>query len=161
MSYPDDLLRLARSIVSHDAGSQAALRRSLSTSYYGLFHLLISEAAFNWKREELRPELGRLFQHGKMKDASNRQQAEIRQLLKGPDMLPGDRATLELLEIVAASFVEIQQKREEADYNTATIWTESQVLGHINEVERAFAAWREIRGEPPAQAYLLSLLGRR
>jgi len=35
-----------------------------------LFHLLISEAAANWSRVELRPALGRIFEHGKMKNAS-------------------------------------------------------------------------------------------
>ena len=49
---------------------QAGLRRAVSTAYYSLFHLLISEATSNWSRAEQRPALGRIFEHGKMKNAS-------------------------------------------------------------------------------------------
>lgn len=46
---------------------QASLRRAISTSYYALFHLLISEATRNWKQSSQRPALGPIFptwQHG-------------------------------------------------------------------------------------------------
>ena len=36
---------------------QASLRRALSTAYYALFHLLISEAVANWNRVNLRQRL--------------------------------------------------------------------------------------------------------
>src|SRR5580658_8841910 len=42
---------------------QASLRRAVSTSYYALFHLLISEAALNWRQSNQRATLGRYFQH--------------------------------------------------------------------------------------------------
>src|SRR2546422_11077721 len=44
----DDLLALARRTLERDAGRgrprQASLRRTISTAYYALFHLLVHEA---------------------------------------------------------------------------------------------------------------------
>ena len=161
MEYADDLLRLARVTALHNGDSQAAQRRSVSTAYYALFHLLVSAATMNWARTELRPELGRLFQHARMKDASNKIHAEIHQQLNSKDLPAGERATLAILGKVATTFVEIQQKREEADYNTARTWTLTEVLGHVDEVEAAFRSWRTISHEARSQGFLLSLLGRR
>jgi hypothetical protein len=47
MSLPADLLAQARRLVSLDPRRprQASLRRAISTAYYALFHLLISEAS--------------------------------------------------------------------------------------------------------------------
>ena len=45
MAYPDELLELARELANLHPGHphQASLRRAVSTAYYALFHLLISE----------------------------------------------------------------------------------------------------------------------
>ena len=40
-------------------------------------------------------------------------------------------------------------------------WTQSDVLSQIADVSLAFESWKAIRDEPIAQAYLLSLLGKR
>lgn len=61
MAFPDDLLELAQDLRNlHPEGlrHQANLRRAVSTAYYALFHLLISEATANWARPELRAILG-------------------------------------------------------------------------------------------------------
>lgn len=46
MAYPDDLLQFAQEIANlhPDEAHQPSLRRALSTGYYALFHLLISDA---------------------------------------------------------------------------------------------------------------------
>ena len=69
MAYADELLELAQDIANlhPDHPHQASLRRAVSTAYYALFHLLISEATANWQRPELRAVLGRVFDHGPMK----------------------------------------------------------------------------------------------
>src|SRR6266567_7288616 len=61
MAFPDDLLELAQDLRSlHSEGPhQASLRRAVSTAYYALFHLLISEATANWARPELRVPLSK------------------------------------------------------------------------------------------------------
>ena len=72
MAHAEDLLELARHLANLERiqPRQAYLRRAVSTAYYALFHLLISEATLNWGRSDLRAELGRVFAHGKMKSAS-------------------------------------------------------------------------------------------
>jgi uncharacterized protein (UPF0332 family) len=64
MAYHDDLLRLASDLALKQGATQAELRRAVSTAYYALFHLLVSEATLNWKRDSSRNALGRMFDHG-------------------------------------------------------------------------------------------------
>jgi len=51
MAYPDDLLQLAQEIANlhSDVAHQPSLRRAVSTGYYALFHLLISDAIANYR----------------------------------------------------------------------------------------------------------------
>jgi hypothetical protein len=62
---------------------------------------------------------------------------------------------------VTDTFIEAQQRREEADYDTGKGWTQTDVVTLIDAVAAAFESWKAIREEPAAQAYLVSLLGRR
>ena len=56
MAFADDLLDLSKQLANLEPENprQASLRRAVSTAYYALFHLLISEATRNWKRAEHR-----------------------------------------------------------------------------------------------------------
>lgn len=73
MAYHDDLLTLARELVNKGpSATQADLRRAVSTAYYAIFHLLVSEATLNWSRDSSRNALGRMFDHGLMKRVSER-----------------------------------------------------------------------------------------
>src|ERR1700722_14135107 len=85
MAFADDLLALAQDIADLPSVErrQASIRRPISTAYYALFHLLISEASLNWARPELRPILGRLFDHGPMLSASVSQEAKLNGYLNG------------------------------------------------------------------------------
>src|SRR5579859_5592687 len=76
MAFHDDLLRQSLQLIHNEPRNpkQASLRRAVSTAYYALFHLLISEAVSNWSRVSLRTALGRAFDHNTMKAASNRVQ---------------------------------------------------------------------------------------
>ena len=56
---------------------QASLRRAISTAYYALFHLLISEAVLNWRRAEDRVELARMFEHAHMRSTCASQRDEL------------------------------------------------------------------------------------
>ncbi|HMC62457.1 MAG TPA: hypothetical protein VKJ01_24900, partial [Candidatus Solibacter sp.] len=64
------------------------------------------------------------------------------------------------LYIVVNTFVEAQQSRNAADYDTSRVWTQVDALDLIALVEAAFESWNAIREEPVAQAYLVSLLGK-
>lgn len=70
MGYPHDLLAAAHSFRAVESETQATLRRSLSTAYYALFHLLIEDACTLWIEPAHRSRLSRQFDHRRMKDAS-------------------------------------------------------------------------------------------
>ncbi len=163
MQFADDLLELAQLLANLDAAipRQASLRRAVSTAYYALFHLLIAEATPNWSRAELRPMLGRVFEHGNMKSASERIVSDYNaQLKRNPPPSP-QLTVLQHLHTDANTFVQSQQRRNDADYDTSRDWTRTEVLSQVDAVAAAFDSWRVIREEPVAQAYLVSLLGKR
>ncbi len=160
MAFADELLDLSSDLVNLDGENprQASLRRAVSTAYYALFHLLISEATLNWSQVEQRPALSRIFDHGRMKSASEEKRAELkRSFAASPGTIPESGTLVRLYEVVDI-FVKAQQNRNDADYNNARNWTRTSVLEQIEEVAVAFANWNVIRAEPIAQRYLLSLL---
>jgi hypothetical protein len=161
MAFPDDLLGVAQDTANlhPETTHQASLRRAVSTAYYALFHLLISEATANWSRPELRPMLGRYFDHGPMKTASEQKVSEMNAALKNlPPAQASDTAAFHL-RAVAYTFIQAQQRRNDADYDSGKEWTPVEVQTHIDSVREAFQAWSLIRDEDIAQAYLVSLLG--
>lgn len=155
MAYHDDLLNQALHLVHKEPRNprQASLRRAVSTAYYALFHLLISEAVANWNRVNLRAALSRAFDHGIMKAASNRIQ-DTRQF-----PFPGEEpGVVAALKTVAKTFAQLQEKRHIADYDNTTFWTRTEALAQVKSAEQAFATWKPIRNEQVAQAYLVSLV---
>lgn len=154
MAYHDDFLRRALHLVHKEPRNpiQASLRRAVSTAYYALFHLLISEVA-NWSRVNLRTALGRAFDHSTMNAASKRIQDKKKFPFTGED--PG--VVLALRE-VAKAFAQLQEKRHTADYDNTTFWTRTEALAQVKSAEQAFSAWKPIRHEQIAQAYLVSLV---
>jgi hypothetical protein len=161
MAFPDDLLELAQQLTDlhPEKPHQASLRRAVSTAYYALFHLLISEATVNWARPDLRARLGRCFDHGPMKNASKITVAQVNRDAKG-NLLAGSEKTVALhLRTVANAFIQAQQRRNDADYKMDKEWKPIEVATHIASVTEAFETWNVIREDPAAQAYLVSLLG--
>lgn len=163
MPYPGDLIEQARHLAKREPKRprHASLRRSVSTVYYAIFHLLVSEATLNWKRADQRPLLARFFEHGKMRSASEKLRADCSRLInsKPPPAHGAELDRLHHLHRVANAFFLAQQQRHIADYDSARTWYRSEVLSLIDLVELAFQSWRDIREEPEAQAYLFSLLG--
>src|SRR5579863_7948560 len=139
MSFPGDLLDLAQHLAElhNENPQQASLRRAVSTAYYALFHLLISEATANWAREELRGKLGRCFDHGPMKNASEATVAQIKRDLKANALEPKEETTATHLNTVARAFIQAQERRNEADYNIDKHWTPVEVATHIASVTEA------------------------
>jgi uncharacterized protein (UPF0332 family) len=160
MQFAEALLALALHLakLEIEPSRQASLRRAVSTAYYALFHLLVSEATLSWNQVEQRSSVGRLFEHGTMKSASEKQAAELTRHFK---MNPQDSSELTIarnLFKVANTFVRAQQDRHEADYDTSVEWEASEVLDQVDSVSQAFESWKAIREKPEAQAYLLSLM---
>src|SRR4051794_11457828 len=125
-TLPEELLNLASRLATLDGVNtdQATLRRAVSTSYYALFHLLISEATLNWGRSEHRSQIGRLFEHGGMRKASEKVRSDFNKLAKKQTLLTNGPSEVdrELVE-VAEVFLTVQQARIEADYVTGSTWT--------------------------------------
>jgi len=161
MGLADDLLDLAqdRAGLPSEHHRQANLRRAVSTAYYALFHLLISEATTNWARPELRPVLARLFDHGPMNTASVNKESELNAYFNGDPPAGPEREVAGRLRLVAKTFVQAQQRRVDADYNVGRDVDETDMLNQLNEVRAAFKSWNAIRDEASAQAYLLAMLG--
>jgi uncharacterized protein (UPF0332 family) len=162
VAFPDDLLDLAQQLASLDGTNprQATLRRSISTAYYALFHLLISTATQNWNRVETQAAFGRFFEHTKMKSACEKKVSELNEYFKGKPPDSPELTILKHLQTVASTFVQAYHKRADADYDTSKQWTQTEVLLQIDAVAEAFKSWQMIKDEQVAQIYLFSLLGK-
>jgi|ERR1017187_362113 hypothetical protein len=163
MAFPDDLLELAHDLANlhRESPHQASLRRAVSTAYYAIFHLLIFEATANWARPELRAILGRCFDHGQMKAASETKVSQINTAFKDNPPESAEKTVAIHLRTVAKAFIQAQNRRNDADYNMVKEWEPFEVDKQIGSVNEAFKTWSLIRDEAVAQAYLVSLLGRK
>jgi hypothetical protein len=112
MLYHDDLLNQALHLVHLSPSTQASLRRAVSTAYYAVFHLLISEATSNWNNFALRAALGRAYDHGTMKAASGRLSDKRAFPFTGEDP-----RVVANLRFVALAFAQLQENRHFADYD--------------------------------------------
>src|SRR5271154_7107261 len=153
MAFAEDLLKQAFLLLDKEPRNptQASLRRSVSTAYYALFHLLIQEASANWSRSDTREYLARAFEHRTMKEASTRaENADY-----DPSIAP---QVVAKLRSVARAFRELQVQRHLADYSNATKWDRTKASARVNQSKTAFMDWKSIRNEHIAQRYLISLL---
>jgi hypothetical protein len=158
MAHHDDLIQHAAFLSElnlPDEPKQVDLRRAVSAAYYGVFHLLTSEAAQNWKHSSQRHRFARLFDHGRMKTCSSK--VASRPLSDDSAEVPA----AEDLRLVADSFVKLQQARHTADYDNSKVWSRTQVYEMIALAKDAIAAWSRIRERELAQDYLLDLMGTR
>jgi hypothetical protein len=155
MAFHDDLLAQAGELIHKNQPNvtQADLRRAVSTAYYALFHLLISETALNWKRDSSRDAFGRMFEHAVMRRASQRLLDSRLFPFTGVDPALGQN-----LRLVAQAFVQLQDIRHLADYHNGVRWTYVEALREVSTARQAFQIWASIRDEDVAQEYLVSLL---
>ena len=158
MAYPTDLLEQAYHLANREPKrpKQASLRRSVSTAYYALFHLLGIEVAKNWKRAADRSTLARMLEHGTMAkvcDAKSKDFSTRRPPLPGREL-----NVLTHLNTLTGTFVQMYQHRQVADYNNSQKWSRTDVLQKLSLVDAAFQSWHAIRNEPEAQNFLVTLL---
>jgi uncharacterized protein (UPF0332 family) len=142
VAYHDDLQEQAVHLANRDRTrpKQANLRRAVSTAYYSLFHLLISEAVGYWRLKRQRSVLARSFDHRKMKGVCN-----------------GCRSPILEIKGVAVAFVDLQQARHLADYDNSKTWTRMEVNSEVGKARAAFEMWKKAKVHPEAQDFLLSL----
>jgi hypothetical protein len=102
---------------------QASLRRSISSAYYSLFHLLIDDGArVITTNSTLRPYIARTFQHGELKRIADSISAPLAQ--KGHWLSKFFVFPLEPeLVSVCQTFSDLQEMRHMADYDIARTFT--------------------------------------
>lgn len=162
MSYHADLLEQAEHLAGRERRRprQASLRRSVSASYYALFHLLIDEAVGRMfpgnDRKALRDCMARAFSHGTMRESARRFAGGniTPKLVAGLDGLPLQPE----LVVVARIFLVLQQARHEAEYDRTARFTRHEVLRLSNQARRAFSNWRQVRKSLQADVFLAALL---
>lgn len=162
MSLHRDLLQQARHLANNEPRrpKQASLRRATSSDYYALFHLLVFEATGRFvsgsNRQALRSALGRFFSHGEMKNACAKfAKGELPPALQAS--LGGTTLQAEL-KAVAAAFVELQQARHDADYNTEHRFTRPEVADLMDLTDQSFADWNTVRATVQGDVFLVALL---
>lgn len=142
---PTDLINTARFLVNPE---QTNLKRALSTAYYAMFHALCRNCAdsFVGTNEARRSQRAweqayRALNHGHVKDRCNKQEFK--------ENFP------EEIQNFAKKFIELQEKRHEADYNPSCTLTNYDVRNDIDNAaiaieilegattkdKRAFAVW--------------------
>jgi hypothetical protein len=156
MGIAEDLLTLAGRLANPAPiePEQASFRRAISTAYYALFHLLVQEAVQRWNGSATaRFGLERRFEHRTMKDVSN---TVWRGSWRGWST-PSPVVPVEL-QNVASVFVDLQEARQQADYDNAKTWVSMDVQALVADAQFAFDNWSTVRLHPTANEYLLSLL---
>jgi uncharacterized protein (UPF0332 family) len=156
MGIADELQALAGFLATSPspAFEQASFRRSVSTAYYALFHLLIKEAAKRWNGSaEAQLGLERAFKHSNMREISEAVSKGSWKSWRTPQLsIPPE------LQDVAKAFINLQEARHLADYDNTKIWTSTEVDSRLTQARRAFQNWEKIRSDPATQEYLLALL---
>ena len=162
MSLHTDLLQQARQLALKEPRRplQASLRRAISTSYYALFHLLVDDATKRMfpgrDRAALRGCVGRAFVHGDMKSVARQFSSGQLSAKLSPGM-DGQAVQPELAR-VAGTFVDLQQARHEADYDTTRRFARQDVVDPVDRAEQAFVDWNAVRKSIQAEVFLAGLL---
>ena len=162
MSLHADLLKQAHHLATKESRrpSQASLRRAVSSAYYALFHRLVDEATrmmiSRRNRDALRECLSRAFHHSDMKEVCKffaRKQTP-KKLTKALEDLPLQPQLVD----IARAFVDLQEARHQADYNTYRLIKRQEAIHHVQLASKALDDWNSIRKTPQADAFLTGLL---
>ncbi len=160
MSLSSDLLEQAEHLLKRERQRprQASLRRSVSSSYYALFHLLTVETTTligpNMTLDPIQ-RIQRWFDHGEMKRVCG-----MFSVPTAPRQLSAILGTpvSNDMQLIALSFIQLQEARHDADYNLATTWTRLTAQQYAQLARNAFAAWLRVRKSHEANVFALALL---
>ena len=163
MTLHRDLLDQALHLASKEPRrpKQASLRRSVSASYYALYHLLVDSAVRRLlagaDRDGLRNSLRRGFAHRTMKNAAR--QFAAGGLSPKPAAALGGRSIQPQLSSLADTFVDLQEYRHLADYDLTAPFTRDEALGLQLEAELAFDDWNTVRCRLCDRSLIFGTLG--
>jgi hypothetical protein len=163
-----DLLEQAFHLALRERGKpkQASLRRAVSSAYYALFHLLVTDGATVLAPVQppgLRNLISRAFSHSRMRQVCTG-------LIRGNSAQTGNkaipRATRELLQmpldpsvvVVIQAFIDLQEARHDADYDLSLRWNRLQVLELLKAAQQAFQEWVTIRKTANSAVVLAAML---
>jgi hypothetical protein len=137
---------------------QANLRRAISAAYYALFHFLVDEACRAQigslhDQAPFRQVLARAFGHGVMNEACKSFAGGT--LKKGVSKgLPiGFRIPIEIRDL-AATFVDLQDKRHLADYDLTERFKRSDVITLITRVRKDIERFQNLIPTDEKQFFL-------
>lgn len=152
-----ELLEQAEHLIARD-NSQASIRRGVSSAYYVLFHLLITEAVQRLGSHldpQLQARTRRAFAHADMarvcdQFASGSFSKELRTLVA----IPVEPA----LKTVAKTFKDLHDSRLTADYDLAADFDPIEAIVLHGITALAFRDWSKIKHTPNATTFLTALI---
>lgn len=161
MAFHDDLLACAQAMIPvhlppyPPPAPPATLRRGVSTAYYALFHLLVSETMERVIADPLlRTDMGRLIDHNPTRKVC-KEYAEAERIggalqLRNGDVIPDQ------LQSIAHAFGVLIEARHRADYDPAVgkDFTPNEAYTLLMTVEAAFLDWIVGQSDPATGKFL-------
>jgi uncharacterized protein (UPF0332 family) len=142
---------------------EASLRRSISTSYYALFHYLIEESTrlsvgTSNDRARFREFAGRAFVHGKMKSVCE----EFSKSTPKSELLNAFWPRLSVptcgdIRTIAENFVDLQEQRHAADYDLSRRFKRHDAQRAFDQAQEAIDAWKRLKEQEPDISLLFAL----
>jgi uncharacterized protein (UPF0332 family) len=142
---------------------QASLRRSISASYYSVFHFLIEECTriavgTAHDRARFRQFAGRAFVHGKMKSVCEEFTKNLpkSELLK-PFWSMYQVSTNMQIKTIAQNFIDLQEQRHSADYDLSWYFTRDEATTSIDKAQEIMDAWGVLKAQHAELSLLFAL----
>ena len=179
-SFSDDLLRASARLYTRRRGQKgplksAYIRRSISTTYYAIFHFVLDETAVRLVgagsdlRQRRRLFIRTLSHAGlsisfaKLKGIVIEKSVE--DLFRLPSTPPGAVATPRFVQQLATAYLDAKAKREDADYNLNEPLSATDARQLRRRVVRAIEGWKAAtapldRDTKHTVAILISLKGK-
>lgn len=165
---PIELLSHAEALLTREANrpTDADLRRAASACYYALFHAISDDAAAmvapggarqSLGVKQLRSAVRRTIAHTQVRAACivlNTRPPPIDKTWRSFLSRPLDGRLTEVAEV----FVELQETRYSADYDSLASFTQKQLIALHVRAKKTHATWLEIHQTPNANIFLTAIL---
>jgi hypothetical protein len=161
----DQLVLQAEHLASKDPKRpyQANVRRSVSASYYALFHYLVFQATSllagkTAADDPFRLLLSRAFDHGEMARASKAFSSGWGALPPAIQPFLVARRVHPDVSAVAQAFLDLQDERHRADYDISALLLRQDAVAAVARARTAIQVWQGVAKEESARGYLTCLL---
>ena len=159
ISYQDHQAFAAELLYKPNA-LEIEVRRAISACYYGLFHRLATQGAavFGLGGTELRHQAARAYSHSTMRKVCEQYVRSAKQKFPAPlDRLVPTTSDSRLI-TVADAFVQLQDARHAADYDTNTDFDRRSGLEMLQLAESSHRQLDQIQHLPETHVFLAALL---